>query len=311
MRRNIKKVLYKVAPALAFTISALRYRRTQWRKSSVLRKVARKELFDDGQPCVISGPLAGMRYIDEFTFGPIVPRWMGTYEPQLHSWIGHVLEGSYDAFIDIGAAEGYYAVGIARRRPDLQVITFEADLFSRRAQRRLAALNQVNNLRIESVCNHERLEHVLSLHPFVLCDIEGGEFELIDPARCPGLGRADLVIEIHPLENYSVMEVAKIIANRFEITHTAQTVTDDDGLRRNLLRLLRVQGLKTPQLDEFACEQRPSSNLWLALVKNDGVLALRRSLKIQLKHKRSVPRSAERARVQKGAFALPNEGFAL
>lgn len=262
-----KKFLYKRAPRAAFAISAIRQRQKEGVQSSNIRQIARKELFKDREPHVLGGPFAGMRYVDEYTYGPIAPKWLGVYEPQLHLWIRRLATASYDSFVNIGAAEGYYAVGLGRIRPDIRIITFEADFLSRRSQYRMAQINGVHNIYPHSLCNHRALKKALGLRPFILCDIEGGELELIDPSRCEDLLRAELIIETHPVDGLSVPEVTRLVADRFRRTHTVEIVRDDPAARERFLEDLASSGVSLLKLQEFSFEDRRQPNEWLIAMR--------------------------------------------
>lgn len=266
-----KRFLFRYASRLAFVVSAIRFRRAQGARSAIERHQARRRLFGDAAPRVLSGPFAGMRYVDEFTFGPIAARWLGVYEPQLHPWIRRVVEQPYDSFVDIGAAEGYYAVGIGRLRPDLTITTFEADPFSRRAQRRLAAMNGVGNIDVRGLCDHGSLDRALGARPVILCDIEGAELDLIDPSLCPALLRADLIIEVHAAEGRSMHEVRDLLAVRFRGTHAVLTLADDDRRRTLLLSELTTNGVDLSELRRLSGEARSEQNEWLVLTKKIGL----------------------------------------
>ena len=267
MKRLAKKYLFKHAPRLAFALASGNRRLRDHAQSLAARKIARAEIFKNNEPVVLTGPFAGMRYIDEYTFVPIAMTWLGIYEAQLNPWIRRIIQGSYDTFIDIGAAEGYYAVGIARARPDMNVVTFEADPFSRRAQKRLAALNGVKNIDIHSLCDHQTLESVLGKRPVVLCDIEGGEVDLIDPIRTPGLRRADLIVETHLFEDLSIPQVTQMIANRFRDTHQIEVVHENSESmeKARLIDKLRRDGIAPAMLDDIASIKPPTPNEWLIL----------------------------------------------
>ena len=64
-----------------------------------------------------SGPFAGMRYVDTATEGALVPRLLGTYESELHPYLKRFAAEGCEDVIDVGCAEGYYAVGLARLMP--------------------------------------------------------------------------------------------------------------------------------------------------------------------------------------------------
>jgi hypothetical protein len=267
LRNAAKRFIFRHAPRSAFIVSSLRFRRAHGARSARERGEARRLLFGGGAPAVLSGPFAGMRYLDEFTFGPIAARWLGVYEPQLHPEIERIATEPYDSFVDIGAAEGYYAVGIGRRRPDLAITTFEADPWSRGAQHRLAALNGVRNIAVRGLCDARSLERALGARPVVLCDIEGAELGLLDPAACPALRRADLIVELHVADGRPVPEVGDILAARFRATHTALTLADDEPRRARLLAALAATGRDPAPLRRFADEARSQPNAWLVLTR--------------------------------------------
>ena len=267
MKRFVKKYLFKFAPQLAFALTSLRRRRRDHRQNLAARKIARAEIFKNAEPVVVTGPFAGMRYIDEYTFVPIALIWSGIYEAQLNPWVRMIIDGPYDSFIDIGAAEGYYAVGIARARPDLNVVTFEADPFSRRAQRRLAGLNGVTNIDVRSLCDHRTLEDVLGKRPVILCDIEGGEVDLIDPIRVPGLRRADLIVETHLYDDLTIPQVTELLAERFRGTHRIEVVhaNSEEAEKAPLLEKMRRRGIPAAIVNEIASIKPPTPNEWLIL----------------------------------------------
>src|SRR6266446_5569422 len=64
---------------------------------------------------VPKGPFAGMRYIDNAFGSAYVPKLLGIYERELNDCIERACALSFPLIIDIGAAEGYYAIGMALR----------------------------------------------------------------------------------------------------------------------------------------------------------------------------------------------------
>ena len=63
---------------------------------------------------VTSGPFAGMRYIDASFGSAYIPKLLGTYEQELSNVLAGIIAKRPKAVVDVGAAEGYYAVGLAR-----------------------------------------------------------------------------------------------------------------------------------------------------------------------------------------------------
>src|SRR5687767_8100107 len=57
-----------------------------------------------------NGPFKGMEYVDAQTEGALIPRLLGTYECELHPHLERLAGEGLDCVIDVGCAEGYYAV---------------------------------------------------------------------------------------------------------------------------------------------------------------------------------------------------------
>src|SRR6478672_5253661 len=124
-----------------------------WRRSYYLRRGVRasfganqrffRQRFypDQTSPVVLTGPFKGMRYIDETVWGSITPKWVGTYELELADIIETIVRHGYTRVLNIGCAEGYYAIGLALRDPSVNVFAFDTDPLSRMQARRLARLN--------------------------------------------------------------------------------------------------------------------------------------------------------------------------
>jgi hypothetical protein len=159
----------------------------------------RRALFGEAGPIeVATGPFRGMRYFDETVWGPIAPKWLGSYECELHRVIGAIVERGYERVIDVGCAEGYYAVGLARAMGGVRVWAFDTDPVSRGQLGRLAAMNGVEGrIAVGRRCGFADLERLAGVGAVVVCDIEGGEVALLDPSRAPALRRTDILVEVH------------------------------------------------------------------------------------------------------------------
>src|SRR5258708_4505437 len=92
---------------------------------------------------VRSGPFAGMRYVDNSVGSAYLPKLLGTYERELAEVIEEACRLRPELIIDLGAAEGYYAVGLALRNPQARVVAFEQQDIGRAALWRMAQLNGV------------------------------------------------------------------------------------------------------------------------------------------------------------------------
>ena len=57
---------------------------------------------------------------------------------------------------------------------------------------------------------------------FVVCDCEGCEFELLDPATAPGLRTATIIVELH---DFLDDRISSAISRRFRETHEIQIIS--------------------------------------------------------------------------------------
>lgn len=156
------------------------------------------------------GPFTGMVYASaDSTGSTLAPKLLGSYECELHSILDEVVcEGAdrYTLVLDIGAAEGLYAVGLARLLPHARVIAWEIDSRGRTLLEANARANGVDDrIDIRGACTAAELEGVASdLAPgasvLVVCDAEGAEYGLFSSAvggTAALLRQADLLFELH------------------------------------------------------------------------------------------------------------------
>ena len=90
---------------------------------------------------ILSGPFQGLRYISDSVGSNWSPKLMGTYEKELWSIIESIVDHSYELIIDIGAAEGYYAVGLAYRIHKTKVLCFDSEAKAHSLIQKFAKLN--------------------------------------------------------------------------------------------------------------------------------------------------------------------------
>lgn len=178
----------------------------------VLRAVTRQQGLR-----VASGPFAGMQYLPQARGSRLVPKLLGSYEMELHAGITAEIARRPAVIVDVGCAEGYYAVGFARALPGATVYAYDIDAESRALCARLAALNQVKDrVVVRARCDTRELA-ALPLHQaLVVCDCEGYEIDLLNPAAAPGLLQAHLLVELH---DCFVPGITAELTRRFEASH--------------------------------------------------------------------------------------------
>lgn len=198
----------------------------KWRSQMIANTVAQR----DG-PVMSHGPFAGMTYPVEASEGAFTARRLGCYEASLVPVIEKIIDRAYPLVIDIGCAEGYYAVGLARRMPQTQLWAHDANPG---AQTLCATLAQANNVldrvRIGGLLTGADLSVCADQPTVIICDIEGAEGELLDPVTAPGLLDADILVEVH--EGMRPGLLAKLTA-RFNTSHQITRIDrklDDSAL---------------------------------------------------------------------------------
>src|SRR5262249_2338225 len=94
---------------------------------------------------VLGGPFAGMEYLAGTSEGALTPRLLGVYESELHPHLEAFAAADLDCVIDVGCAEGYYAVGLARMMPEVTVYAYDISEVARDACADLARRNGVQD----------------------------------------------------------------------------------------------------------------------------------------------------------------------
>lgn len=169
---------------------------------------------------VLHGPLAGMVYPrsarGRASF--LAAKILGSYELEIHDALVAVIDDPPAQIVDVGAGEGYYAVGLAMRTPPAtEIVGFETDASGRRQCEEMAQLNGVaDRITLRGSCDPKVLQSTLADGAFLLCDCEGYEFELLRPDLVPQLGGATIVAELHLFVRRDIEEV---IQSRFSSTH--------------------------------------------------------------------------------------------
>ncbi|MBI5380787.1 MAG: hypothetical protein HZA31_02690 [Opitutae bacterium] len=192
-----------------------------WRPTGYLhRRIVEREPLS-----VLSGPFAGLRYIAMDPATAWLPKLLGTYERELHGVCAEIAALKPRATICVGSAEGYYAVGLLWRGWTLKVIAFESDATRRDQLAQMAALNEVaDRVEIRGEGNTPALAAALAAcaePPLIVCDIEGAEAHLLDPAHCPGLAAAALLVELHET---LAPGVTATLRERFAATHAIREI---------------------------------------------------------------------------------------
>jgi hypothetical protein len=153
-------------------------------------------------------------------------RLLGFYEQELHGVIEEAVAGKPDLVLNIGCAEGYYTIGLARRLLKSRVLAFDIDASARNICEVSGSINGVGaNLQVLGEVKAEELEGYLagSLNPFLFLDCEGAELDLLVPKITPSILRASLLVECHDFSN---PRITATLMDRFSTSHNLLVINE-------------------------------------------------------------------------------------
>ena len=163
------------------------------------------------------GPFEGMNYLAASTEGALISRLLGCYESELHPHLLAIVEEGLDCVIDVGCAEGYYAVGLARRFPGLSVHARDISEAARNACNALAARNGVTDqVIVGGAFGPKDFAAFSDQRVLVLVDAEGAELDVLKPDLAPALAKMKIIVETHDVFRPGAL---KILIDRFAPTH--------------------------------------------------------------------------------------------
>jgi hypothetical protein len=223
----------------------------------------RRELAGQLRPvlgrAVLAGPFQGMELPDAASWGDgdFLPKLLGTYEANLHQAVIAAVARRPDPVINVGCAEGYYAVGLARLLPGAAIHAFDIDAAALQVCAAAAAANGVGaRVRLEGLCTAARIAELCAGHrrALLVLDCEGAERELLDPAA---LASCDVLVETH---DFIHAGLADELEARFRATHRVERIAQG-GRDPNAAALAKLAESDRWLLVD---EGRPESMVWLA-----------------------------------------------
>jgi hypothetical protein len=210
VRDRARRAAFRVAPGY-MADRAVRYERDLRERLGALSLVRK---FTAQYGCEVrDGPFAGLNYPEDGDAA--IAKYLGCYEAEIRDWMEDAVRSRAPYVIVIGAADGYYAVGLKHASPESKVIAFELSPEARAACSHTAASNGcgIDLRRGATACQVLRLP---AEDAFVLCDCEGAEIDILTPQVVRHLHRATVVVELH---DGIRADAAGIITRRFAATH--------------------------------------------------------------------------------------------
>jgi len=166
-----------------------------------------------------------MRYVEASQGSVYNAKILGTYEAELHEVLRSLPSVGFGHCLDIGAGEGFYAVGLARLLRT-KVTCYELDERGQQLIRDVARLNEVAaDVDVRGGCHHAELIAALEVEPttptLLVCDVECFERVLLDPFKVPALLRCHVLVEIHDCFEPGT---GQELEERFHVSHTIHRI---------------------------------------------------------------------------------------
>jgi len=186
----------------------------------------------------------------------LTTKLLGCYEHELSPVLAEA--HGFDLFVDVGAGDGYYCVGFKRLFPSTRVIGYEADGAVRRTAARLAELNGVS-VEMRGAADNDALNALPDGRLLLMVDVEGYEYELLDPQAAPRLSDTTMIVEAHPTVYPDVVDVLR---SRFEVSHEIATVC---GRPKHVDDYPELAGWDETQARYAISEGKAADPTWLVL----------------------------------------------
>lgn len=197
------------------------------------------------------GPFQGLRLCAP-SWNAHAAKLAGVYEREIYGCLDVLKTCPGWTVLVIGAADGYYAAGLARWDAVREVHAFELDPHTCSLLARNCALNQVEaKVRMQAACTPENLATTLAAatpSTLVICDVEGYEDLLLDLDAQPLLRHCHLLVEVHEV---LCPGVGDRLEQRFAATHEIRVIQPEPRRR-----------------DEF-----PFENFWTRWLKDFHVVS--------------------------------------
>lgn len=218
------------------------------------------------EPQVAAGPFKGMLYPRAQSFGSaLLPKLLGSYESELHCIIEEMLGHEHTSIVDVGCAEGYYAVGFGLRCPTAHVYAFDVDLRARKLCGQLAELNGLHDrMHIGNFCDAQTLKAIpLGHRALIISDCEGYEGTLFTPQMAALLCQHDLIVETH---DFIDIHISLRVREAFRETHQIRSIKSTDDIEKaHTYRHERLEDFDLPTRRLAFGERRPAIMEWLVM----------------------------------------------
>jgi hypothetical protein len=268
LKVRTKLALKKIMPTFIFTLILKAWRATFSKLSSGkdmnIIAIYTKKFLDETGYNVVGGPFKGLKYVKEAAGSSYLVKLIGVYEEILHETVISSIKREYTTMIDIGCAEGYYLIGIGKASKETTLIGYDIDKKALALTQELYDINDLSNkLILLDDCSPKDLNSRIDTKTLLICDAEGFENDILDPALVPALLNVQtFIVELH---DFVVPHIKEILTKRFEKTHTIQTIVFKNGNPESYPFLMNIQNKN--DLYTILRERGEQEQEWLVIEK--------------------------------------------
>ena len=234
LKKDFRWIMFEIVAKITFNKLELRIDRIIEKKRTQLgTKVS--NIYNNS---VQQGPFKGMIISDHqfWGSGDKSSKILGLYEKEIQDLLVEIQKNkNYSTFIDIGGADGFFAIGSVVNKLFNNCEVFE---ISKKGRNSIKINSKKNNV-LDQVNINEKAtkKSVLELENIgdavILCDIEGGEYELFDEDFIDKVHPSELIIEIHKNKNKSLPE----FENRFNKKYLLKKILQEPRSLKNFNEL--------------------------------------------------------------------------
>lgn len=209
--------LLKYGWMIKFQRELLDRKKNEIKQNTIISKVFKT-------PIVLNGPFKGLKYPKfKSRSSSLYSKLIGSYEMELHSTIKQVIDNKYDQIINIGCAEGYYAVGLAIRLPNAEILAYDIDSEARDLTLEMATLNGVSErVFINKNFDTNSFKKIdFNKKTLIISDIEGYERYIFVPSVLNYLKKCSLIIETH---DWVDIQISSNLEKIFSPTHNIKSI---------------------------------------------------------------------------------------
>lgn len=243
--------------------------RLLWRQETIRQRQERisLEVFDRCKGIIQYGAFQGMKLSKETWWGKsdLGSQCLGLYEKEILDFIKNLTTHQYENFIDIGAADGYYGIGMLLAKKCKKSICFEISKEGRKTIQKNSIANGVaENIYIQSEASTQSIATISDAvfkNSLIMIDIEGSEFDLLNEKIFEKFSNSTILIEIHNWVDNFEKKYTALLKNSF-IHHIVEVI---QRVERPILHLEELRDFTDDNRLLLISERRPCVMRFLKL----------------------------------------------